>query len=206
MANVTIHCDTEGADIRYTINQEGSPENGTLYEAPFTASEGDVIRAIGMKEGMENSQVAEVTISQMEDIVVHHGRCTVNVSDWNSYSAGDDLGTFDGNLTDFMDARAQGKMFIAKVTFDMTGDNSIMSVITPTTETGYYIDGDNGIKNINLYIGSIDGYTPLSHPIIIASTQNNDSFTYGTISPSQFDENTIAYMKRIKYIDLWYID
>ena len=67
MANVTIHCDTEGAEIRYTVNQEGSPENGTLYEAPFSASEGDVIRAIGMKDGMENSQVAEVTISQMED-------------------------------------------------------------------------------------------------------------------------------------------
>lgn len=62
MANVTIHCDTEGAEIRYTVNQEGSPENGTLYEAPFSASEGDVIRAIGMKEGMENSQVAELTI------------------------------------------------------------------------------------------------------------------------------------------------
>lgn len=69
MANVTIHCDTEGAEIRYTVNREGSPENGTLYEAPFTASEGDVIRAIGMKEGMEDSQVAEVTISQMEDEV-----------------------------------------------------------------------------------------------------------------------------------------
>ena len=47
MANVTIHCDTEGAEIRYTVNQEGSPENVTLYEAPFSASEGDVIRAIG---------------------------------------------------------------------------------------------------------------------------------------------------------------
>lgn len=72
MANVTIHCDTEGAEIRYTVNQEGSPENGTLYDAPFSASEGDVIRAIGMKEGMENSQVAEVTINQTGDEEMNH--------------------------------------------------------------------------------------------------------------------------------------
>lgn len=72
MANVTIHCDTEGAEIRYTVNQEGSPENGTLYDAPFSASEGDIIRAIGMKEGMENSQVAEVTISQTGDEEMNH--------------------------------------------------------------------------------------------------------------------------------------
>lgn len=203
MANVTIHCDTEGADIRYTINQEGSPENGTLYEAPFTASEGDVIRAIGMKEGMENSQVAEVTISQMEDIVVHHGRCTVNVSDWNSYSAGDDLGTFDGNFTDFMDARAQGKLFIAKVTFDLMNSGTLLTVITPTYESGYYIDN---IKNINLYIGTIDGFTPLSHPIIVASNQQNDGFCYGDFSSSRYDEDVLNNMKTIKYIDLWYVD
>ena len=72
MANVTIYCDTEGAEIRYTVNQEGSPENGTLYEAPFSASEGDVIRAIGMKEGMENSQVAEVTIEQTGEEEMNH--------------------------------------------------------------------------------------------------------------------------------------
>lgn len=115
MANVTIHCDTEGADIRYTINQEGSPENGTLYEAPFTASEGDVIRAIGMKEGMENSQVAEVTISQMEDTMT---RYHVDFEDVGGNYTGTCSGI--GSICTVAD-----KFITAQLLFDVTGAGTL---------------------------------------------------------------------------------
>ena len=102
-----------------------------------------------------------------------------------------------------MDARAQGKLFIAKVTFDLMNSGTLLTVITPTYESGYYIDN---IKNINLYIGTIDGFTPLSHPIIVASNQQNDGFCYGDFSSSRYDEDVLNNMKTIKYIDLWYVD
>ena len=120
MANVTIHCDTEGAEIRYTVNQEGSPENGTLYEAPFSASEGDVIRAIGMKEGMENSQVAEVTISQMEDEVTrYHVDFTKDGETYNGSCAG--IGSIN-TITD--------KIITAQLLFNVVGAGTLK--ITPT--------------------------------------------------------------------------
>ena len=124
MANVTIHCDTEGADIRYTVNQEGSPENGTLYEAPFTASEGDVIRAIGIKEGMENSQVAEVTISQIGDDIMtrYHVDFTKDGETYNGSCTG--IGSIN-TITD--------KYITAQLIFDVTGTGPLR--ITPNYQS-----------------------------------------------------------------------
>ncbi|MBQ7532313.1 MAG: chitobiase/beta-hexosaminidase C-terminal domain-containing protein, partial [Bacteroidales bacterium] len=61
--SVVIACTTEGTTIYYTldgtdpaVNPTGI--NGTLYEAPFELSENTTVKAIAVKEGMNDSDIA----------------------------------------------------------------------------------------------------------------------------------------------------
>ena len=59
---VTIACTTSGASIYYTIDgTTPSPDAGTLYSSPITISETTTVKAIAVKEGMNNSSVATAT-------------------------------------------------------------------------------------------------------------------------------------------------
>ena len=59
--NVTINCTTSGANIYYTTNGDNPTESSTLYEGPISVSETTTIKAIAVKSGMNNSEVAEAT-------------------------------------------------------------------------------------------------------------------------------------------------
>lgn len=56
---VSISCSTTGALIYYTINgNEPSASEGTLYEDPIEINEATTIKAIAVKDGAEDSEVA----------------------------------------------------------------------------------------------------------------------------------------------------
>ena len=55
---VTITCATEGAAIYYTLDETDPTVNSTLYTGPIHISEDTEIRAIAVKEGMNNSAIA----------------------------------------------------------------------------------------------------------------------------------------------------
>ncbi len=56
-SEVTITCETEGAEIRYTDNEAAlAPESWTLYESPFTVSESTTIYAVAFKDGNASSK------------------------------------------------------------------------------------------------------------------------------------------------------
>ena len=59
--NVTIACATAGAAIHYTLDGTEPTENSAIYTAPIAISETTTIKAIAMKEGMNNSAVATAT-------------------------------------------------------------------------------------------------------------------------------------------------
>ena len=61
---IEITCATQGAAIYYTLDgTDPAPDNGILYNnEPFTVSEDTVIKAIAVKEGMENSIIASITL------------------------------------------------------------------------------------------------------------------------------------------------
>ena len=65
---VSISCETEGASIYYTLNGDDPTAESTLYSAAFTLTETTTVKAIAVKEGMANSEVATAiyTISDME--------------------------------------------------------------------------------------------------------------------------------------------
>lgn len=61
---VTLTCDTPDAKIYYTTDGSEPTTNSTLYEAPFTLSASATVKAIAVKEGMENSPVLSVAFTK----------------------------------------------------------------------------------------------------------------------------------------------
>lgn len=55
---VTINCETEGADIHYTLDGTTPSDASTLYAEPFTVSENATVKAIAFKGG-ESSEVSD---------------------------------------------------------------------------------------------------------------------------------------------------
>jgi hypothetical protein len=56
--NVSIVCTTEGATIHYTLDGTTPTANSATYSAPIAISETTTVKAIGVKTGMNNSNVA----------------------------------------------------------------------------------------------------------------------------------------------------
>ena len=59
--NVTISCGTEGATIHYTVDGTTPTANSATYSAPIAISETTTVKAIAMKDGMLDSEVATAT-------------------------------------------------------------------------------------------------------------------------------------------------
>jgi len=69
--SVTITCETPDATIYYTIDSsEPSSINGTAYTNPISVNETMTIKAIAVKEGMNNSDVASATYTIVTPITI----------------------------------------------------------------------------------------------------------------------------------------
>lgn len=55
--NIAISSSTSGAQIRYTTNGSVPTSSSTLYTTPITVSSSQVIKAIAMKTGLDNSNI-----------------------------------------------------------------------------------------------------------------------------------------------------
>lgn len=63
-AIVTIECGTTGAIIRYTLDGTNpSATAGTEYSAPFTLYNNKTVKAIGIKSGLNDSDIATESIT-----------------------------------------------------------------------------------------------------------------------------------------------
>ncbi len=62
---IEITCETEGATIHYTIDETDPTAESTVYDAanPLKMSESVVIKAIAIKEGMENSAIKTLSLT-----------------------------------------------------------------------------------------------------------------------------------------------
>lgn len=62
MSRIQITCDTPGAEIYYSINNDNLDQ---LYTTPFEVNEEGEIYAIGRKEGMKNSDVGSKEVIKL---------------------------------------------------------------------------------------------------------------------------------------------
>lgn len=57
--NIAITCETEGAEIRYTLNGSDPTESDTLYQNSFEINSSTLIKAKAFKEGMRSSGISQ---------------------------------------------------------------------------------------------------------------------------------------------------
>ncbi len=67
---VSIVCTTEDATIHYTLDGSDPTEECPVYDAPLTISETTTIKAVAMKEGYDDSDIAEATYTIQLGVVV----------------------------------------------------------------------------------------------------------------------------------------
>lgn len=75
---VSIACATEGATIHYTLDGSEPTESSPVYSEPISIEETTNIKAIAMKEGYDNSAIAEATYT----IQTGSGMVVIFNQDW----------------------------------------------------------------------------------------------------------------------------
>lgn len=75
---VSIACATEGATIHYTLDGSEPTESSPVYSEPISIEETTTIKAIAMKEGYDNSAIAEATYT----IQTGSGTVVIFNQDW----------------------------------------------------------------------------------------------------------------------------
>ena len=75
---VSIACATEGATIHYTLDGSEPTESSPVYSEPISIEETTTIKAIAMKEGYNNSAIAEATYT----IQTGSGTVVIFNQDW----------------------------------------------------------------------------------------------------------------------------
>ena len=104
--NVTIGCATEGATIYYTLDGTDPTTESTVYSTPIAITETTTVKALGVKEGMNNSNIATATYTIEEaptPITIAEARALAN----NEYALVQGIVTFiDGRNVYVQDATA----------------------------------------------------------------------------------------------------
>ena len=110
--DVTIACETEGATIRYTVDSTDPTETSAVYTAAISVSETTTIKAMAMKAGMNNSNIASATYTlEMGPaiITIAEARALAN----NEYAYVQGVVTFiDGRNVYIQDATAGIDLFL----------------------------------------------------------------------------------------------
>lgn len=74
---VTLACETADAAIHYTTDGTDPTAESTLYDVPFALNASAIVKAIAVKENMQNSAIAEATFTKVEPVVaVNYTRIT----------------------------------------------------------------------------------------------------------------------------------
>ena len=117
--NVTLACTTEGAAIYYTTNGDApTVAEGTLYDNnPISLTESVTLKAIAVKAGMANSDIAEAVFTKLEQVATP----TFNPNG----------GTFETSVDVTLDCATEG----ASIYYTINGDE-------PTTESTLYVEGN----------------------------------------------------------------
>ncbi len=88
---VSISCATDGATIHYTLDGSTPTETSPVYDTPITVEATTTIKAIAMKEGYNDSDIAEATYT------IQLGAVTIFNQDWEGEMNGWTFVTVEGN-------------------------------------------------------------------------------------------------------------
>ena len=172
--SVTIACATDGATIHYTTDGTEPTAESAVYAEPIAVGETMTIKAIAIKEGMTNSEIATATYTI--NIPSGEGTTFVKVTAADQLVAGKKYIIVSGNKA--LGVAPTGNFLSA---IDVTGGNEVtvnddgVAIMTLAGTTGHYTLalGDkylHGVNSTNLsfgtatewaiadYNGTLDGY------------------------------------------------
>lgn len=115
--NVTISCATSGATIYYTTDGTTPDTLSSVYSTPINISETTTVKAIAMKEGLDNSEVASATYTFPTIITIAAARALDN----NEYALVEGIVTFiDGRNIYIQDTTAGIDLYLNSNTVPTT--------------------------------------------------------------------------------------
>ena len=107
--NVSISCTTEGATIRYTLDETDPTESSAVYSTPISVNTTTTIKAKAFKSGYTASNVATATYTFPSLITIAEARALAN----NEYAMVQGIVTFiDGKNVYVQDATAGIDLFL----------------------------------------------------------------------------------------------
>jgi len=124
-ASITLSSTTVGAEIRYTTNGDVPTASSTLYNAPFDITSTSTIKAIAIKSGLDNSSVAEKTITITAVTAPTITVTQVTVPDMTAVTG----------LTDSEVLTVTGTALTADVAITIDGTNASMFSVSPESLT-----------------------------------------------------------------------
>ena len=165
---VTLACETTDAAIHYTTDGTDPTAESTLYENPFTLNATTTVKAIAMKENMQNSAIAEATFTKTEPVVaVNYTRIT----SLSQLQDGDKVilaSRYDDDATHYKVAPTR----IANSRFNavtVTAENDVISTDVDSVVWTLSIDGDN-----YRFVNASDASLGWSSSTNFSSTSNYD--------------------------------
>lgn len=192
---ITLSCSTSGATIYYTLDGATPTTSSTQYETPFTITETKTVKAIAVKSGLTNSDVATATFTKVTPFA--------NIA---TLTANTEAGTYFVTLTN------------AVVTY-VNGNNAYIQDASGAVQ--YYKSGHgltagdvlNGTANVtfqfynnNPQITALSGITPTSGdaPNPTSVTQAAWSYTFNNVLSQYFQitKATITTNNNKYYVSL----
>ncbi len=142
--NVTISCSTEGATIYYTTNGTTPDTLSSVYYTPINIAQTTTVKAIAMKEGLDNSEVASATYTFPTIITIAAARALEN----NEYAFVEGIVTFiDGRNVYIQDTTAGIDLYL--------NSNTLPDTLTPGDKVMAY--GKKTVYNGLVELTGIDG-------------------------------------------------
>ncbi len=174
---VAITCETADASIYYTIDGTDPTAESTLYAAPFTLDATATVKAIAMKENMNNSEIATATFTKLEPIVAAN---YVRITSLDQLQDGDKVviaSRYDNDATHY---------YVAPTTYrNVSSTNQKIygtAITAENTSAGYLFTTD--VDSIVFTLNIVNG----SYKFVNAS---GDTLGYNSGTNWAYDQNTL---------------
>lgn len=181
-ATVTITSATEGATIHYTIDGTEPTSTSTVYSEPIIVVFDVTIKAIAVKEGFENSDVATATYTIKEVAPIEGTTATFNFSDPTTL---DPAYTLD-------DCTADGSnMKVEKTQFDFYANGVSLSTTASGNGARIYYQSASEAWSYRIYKNSVTTFTVAEGYTLTGITFETQTASYATaLGKCTFTEGT----------------
>lgn len=183
---VTINCQTLDATVRYTTDGNDPDESSRVYDGPFILGESATVKAIAVKTGCLDSEVAQLecvlgSVSYTLMFGTGYNQSSINnyTSTWNVIYDGFEctLANWSNNRNgwDYVKAGRGGTASVATI----TTSSPIQEAMTAVTVTVDAVTNEK-IRSLKLYVSSDAGFTS---PDVYSATPSTGDVTFSITDP-----------------------